>query len=58
MAGKNGTHERSGDASLRLYDANLNRASEGLRVAEDVCRFHLDLPGLATELKELRHQLL
>ena len=52
MAGKNGTHERPGAASLRLYDANLNRASEGLRVAEDVCRFHLDLPGLAAELKE------
>ena len=58
MAEKNGTHERPVGASLRLYDANLNRASEGLRVAEDVCRFHLDLPGLATELKELRHQLL
>ena len=58
MTGKNGTHERPGGPSLRLYDANLNRASEGLRVAEDVCRFHLDLPGLGTELKELRHQLL
>ncbi|MEE3180278.1 MAG: thiamine phosphate synthase [Planctomycetota bacterium] len=50
--------ESAVESSLRLYDANLNRASEGLRVAEDVCRFHLDLPGIATELKELRHHLL
>lgn len=58
MTEKNGTPERFAGASLRLYDANLNRASEGLRVAEDVCRFHLDLPGLAGELKEMRHLLL
>ena len=43
---------------LRLIDASLNRAAEGLRVAEDVCRFHWNLPGLALELKNLRHDLL
>ena len=58
MAEKKGTHEHAAGSSLRLYDANLNRSSEGLRVAEDVCRFHLDLPGLAAELKEMRHLLL
>ena len=57
MAEKNETPGRPDGASLRLYDANLNRASEGLRVAEDVCRFQLDLPGLSAELKELRHLL-
>ncbi len=46
------------DRRLRLLDANLNRASEGLRVAEDVCRLHWCLPGFAAELKELRHRLL
>ena len=58
MAEKNGIHESAAESSLRLYDVNLNRASEGMRVAEDVCRFHLDLPGIAAELKELRHLLL
>ena len=58
MAEKNGIHEYADESFLRLYDANLNRSSEGLRVAEDVCRFHLDLPGLAAELKEMRHLLL
>lgn len=48
----------SKQSSYRILDANLNRASEGLRVAEDVCRFHWNLPGLARELKELRHALL
>ena len=46
------------DRRLRLLDANLNRASEGLRVAEDVSRLHWCLPGFAAELKELRHRLL
>ena len=58
MAEKDGIHEGAAGSSLRLYDANLNRASEGMRVAEDICRFHLDLPGIAAELKELRHLLL
>ena len=45
-------------SSYRILDANLNRASEGLRVVEDVCRFHWNLPGFARELKALRHALL
>jgi thiamine-phosphate pyrophosphorylase len=41
----------------RLLDAAANRAREGLRVAEDYCRFVLDDALLSGELKELRHQL-
>ncbi len=44
--------------NLRIIDANLNRAAEGLRVVEDICRFGWELPGLSRELKELRHALL
>lgn len=43
---------------LRLIDANLNRMGEGLRVLEDIARFHLDDAGLSRQLKTLRHELL
>jgi thiamine-phosphate pyrophosphorylase len=42
---------------LRILDASLNRASEGLRAAEDYARFVLDDPFLTRELKALRHDL-
>lgn len=42
---------------LRILDANLNRASEGLRVAEEVARFLLDDAGMQKKLKRLRHEL-
>jgi thiamine-phosphate pyrophosphorylase len=41
----------------RLLDANVNRAREGLRVLEDICRFGLDNAGLTEELKSIRHGL-
>ncbi len=41
----------------RIVDANFNRAKEGLRVCEDVCRFVLDETKLTKEFKKLRHQL-
>ena len=41
----------------RIIDANLNRASEGLRVIEDGVRFVLDDRSFTEELKELRHSL-
>lgn len=44
-------------ASLRMIDANRNRASEGLRVAEDYCRFCLADPHLTEHCKRLRHEL-
>ncbi len=42
---------------LRLVDANLNRAREGLRLLEDVARFVLNDAGLSQTLKDLRHQM-
>jgi thiamine-phosphate pyrophosphorylase len=42
---------------LRILDAAANRASEGLRVVEDFCRFALDDRHLTTVVKELRHDL-
>ena len=42
---------------LRILDANFNRAKEGLRVCEDICRFLLDDPKKTTEFKTLRHRL-
>lgn len=42
---------------LRAIDAAANRASEGLRVAEDYTRFVQDDPHLTTRLKQLRHAI-
>ena len=41
----------------RILDANLNRASEGLRVVEEYARFVLDARDLCAGLKHLRHAL-
>jgi thiamine-phosphate pyrophosphorylase len=42
---------------LRIVDANLNRAREGLRVLEDVARFGRDREDLFRRAKGLRHRL-
>jgi len=42
---------------LRILDANLNRAREGLRVVEDVARFVLEDKSLQRKTKSLRHRL-
>ncbi|RJO64337.1 MAG: hypothetical protein C4540_04305 [Candidatus Omnitrophota bacterium] len=39
----------------RILDANINRAKEGLRVCEDICRFVLDNARLTSGLKQIRH---
>lgn len=44
-------------AVLRIIDANLNRATEGLRVVEELCRFGLDDRHLTERCKQLRHDL-
>lgn len=44
-------------ATLRIIDANLNRAQEALRVAEDYARFALEDAHLSGECKQLRHEL-
>ena len=41
----------------RIVDANFNRAKEGLRVCEDVCRFILDQRSLTADYKDIRHRL-
>jgi thiamine-phosphate pyrophosphorylase len=43
--------------TFRILDANLNRASEGLRVVEDYCRMALGDAQLSRLAKELRHDL-
>jgi len=40
---------------LRIIDANLNRAREGLRVCEDIARFSLRDKSAAKALKTIRH---
>lgn len=45
------------DASLRILDANLNRAKEGLRVCEEIFRFMLDDEKMTADLKKLRHAI-
>ena len=41
----------------RVMDANLNRAKEGLRVCEDICRFVYDHRQWTKSLKTIRHRL-
>ena len=42
---------------LRMVDANFNRAKEGLRVCEDVCRYGFNRKSLTKQLKGQRHAL-
>lgn len=44
-------------AIFRIIDANFNRAREGLRVAEEFCRFALNNEALSNRCKQARHQL-
>ena len=41
----------------RIIDANFNRAKEGLRVCEDICRFIDNNKVLTSQYKSIRHQL-
>ena len=41
----------------RILDANFNRAKEGLRVCEDVCRFIFDAKNSTRSYKAVRHRL-
>jgi thiamine-phosphate pyrophosphorylase len=45
-------------ARLRVIDANLNRAGEGLHLLEDVARLMLNDADLTQQLKTMRHELL
>jgi thiamine-phosphate pyrophosphorylase len=44
-------------AVLRILDANLDRAREGLRIIEEWCRFALNDGRLAAECKQMRQEL-
>jgi thiamine-phosphate pyrophosphorylase len=44
-------------ATLRIIDANANRAREALRVMEDIARFALNSENLSRDVKQLRHDL-
>jgi len=41
---------------VRLVDANLNRLKEGIRVVEDIARYHDNSLQISSQLKALRHQ--
>lgn len=42
---------------MRILDANINRAVEGIRVIEDLLRFEYNHQSLSQELREIRHFL-
>ncbi len=44
-------------ATYRILDASLNRASEGFRTLEEFSRFVLENRDLSVEVKSLRHEL-
>jgi thiamine-phosphate pyrophosphorylase len=53
-----GPFDQSTDGkTLRILDASINRASEGLRVVEAYCRMGLGDAFLSSQLKQLRHDL-
>lgn len=45
------------DPFCQILDANLNRASEGLRVCEEVARFILKSPSFTRRCQHLRYAL-
>lgn len=44
-------------SEIRIIDANLNRASEGLRVLEDIARLVLNDSVSSQKLKDMRHAI-
>jgi len=49
--------ERVNKDILRLLDANMNRAVEGIRVLEETARMIFDDKELTTSIKDIRHKL-
>ena len=50
--------KKSPDKALyRILDANFNRTKEGLRVCEDLCRYHWNQKTLTRAFKDVRHGL-
>ncbi len=50
--------EAMSEYSLRIIDANLNRAGEGLHLLEELARLALNDAGLTQQLKTIRHEML
>ncbi len=50
--------ESGSPQTLRIIDASLNRAAEGLRFLEDAARFILNDAALTEQLKALRHEII
>ncbi len=51
------TNNKEGSSPLyRIVDANLNRLKEGIRVCEDIFRYHFNDSVNAYRLKDLRHE--
>lgn len=46
------------DNFFRILDANINRATEGIRVCEDVLRFFFNDIKLSEKTKKLRHEII
>ena len=42
---------------MRILDANINRAAEGMRVLEDIARFELEHENWCEAIKKCRHEL-
>ncbi len=43
--------------TYRILDANVNRAAEGIRVVEDICRFDYEDEKLTKKLRDVRHKI-
>lgn len=41
----------------RILDANVNRAAEGIRVVEDICRFNYEDEKITKKLRDTRHKI-
>lgn len=55
--GLGGQGRSTRSALLRILDANLDRAREGLRIVEEWCRFGLENAELTEACKAMRHEL-
>ena len=50
-------HKKSDKNLFRIIDVNINRAREGLRVCEDICRFFYNEKSVTQKYKNIRHIL-
>ena len=53
----NKEEHQSSSLDHRIIDANLNRLREGIRVIEDIFRYHFNHIEFSSKLKSIRHQI-